>query len=247
MEVMINRIGHKLEGKMKPKHLIINLILSNFIISCTQLEEVSEENVTSKEKIDNETAFLPEAVNEENVVLLEESNKKTILPKKNSSYISGGSFNTISIEQDNKTLVCIKYSGIIKDGVFIDLDTSEVPIIRIQSVGVDPNQLKVCNEFFNTQEYTHTAIFLEDFHYTVNGYVFKNDDTKIFTENGKMIGLDLNDDNKSDYLNTCSSIESEHLSVWDSELKKARLAYAYRRIDADLIETCNDIDYPKDI
>lgn len=66
---------------------------------------------------------------------------------------------------------------------------------------------------------------------------------KFLIENGKIIGLDLNADNKSDYLNTCSSIESEHLSVWVDELKKARLAYASRHIDADLLETCGNIDY----
>lgn len=234
MEVMTNRIGHKLEDKMKLKYVVIKLMLLSLITGCTQLEEVDQEA----------DLLLEEKVNEETAVLLENLNKETIVLKDSESYTIGGSFNTIGIEEDDKTLACINYPEHIKKGVFIDLDTSEVPIIKVQNIEVNPDQINLCNEYFNSQEYTHTAIFSEAFQYTTNGYVFKNEDTKILTKNGKIIGLDLNTDNNSDYLNTCSSIESEHLSIWDNELKEVRLAYAYRRVDADLIETCEDIDYP---
>ncbi|WLG14651.1 hypothetical protein Q6344_04765 [Psychrobacter cibarius] len=231
---MTNRIGHKLEDKMKLKYVVIKLMLLSLITGCTQLEEVDQEA----------DLLLEEKVNEETAVLLENLNKETIVLKDSESYTIGGSFNTIGIEEDDKTLACINYPEHIKKGVFIDLDTSEVPIIKVQNIEVNPDQINLCNEYFNSQEYTHTAIFSEAFQYTTNGYVFKNEDTKILTKNGKIIGLDLNTDNNSDYLNTCSSIESEHLSIWDNELKEVRLAYAYRRVDADLIETCEDIDYP---
>lgn len=234
MEVMTNRIGHKLEDKMKLKYVVIKLMLLSLITGCTQLEEVDQET----------DLLLEEKVNEETAVLLENLNKETIVLKDSESYTIGGSFNTIGIEEDGKTLACINYPEHIKKGVFIDLDTSEVPIIKVQNIKVNPDQINLCNEYFNTQEYTHTAIFSENFKYTINGYVFKNEDTKILTKNGKIIGLDLNADNNSDYLNTCSSIESEHLSIWDNKLKEVRLAYAYRRVDADLIETCEDTDYP---
>ncbi len=243
MEVKTSRIGHKLEDNMKLKYVVVKLLLLSLIIGCTQLEEVDKETITL-EAVDKESdLLLKEEVNEETAVLPENLNKETIVLKDSESYAIGGSFNTIGIEENDKTLACINYPENIKKGFFLDLDTSEVPIIKLQSIEVNPDQINLCNEYFNTQEYTHTAVFSENFQYTVNGYVFKNEDIKIFTENGKMIGLDLNSDNKSDYLNTCSSIESENLSIWDNELKQARLAYAYRRIDADLIETCEDIDY----
>lgn len=244
MEVKTSRIGHKLEDNMKLKYVVVKLLLLSLIIGCTQLEEVDKETITL-EAVDKESdLLLKEEVNEETAVLLENLDKETIVLKDIESYTIGGSFNTIGIEEDDKTLACINYPEDIKEGVFIDLDTSEVPIIKIQSVEVNLDQIKLCSEYFNTQEYTYTAIFSENFQYTINGYVFKNEDTKILTENDKIVGLDLNADNKSDYLNTCSSMESEHLSIWVNELKEARLAYAYRRVDADLIETCEDIDYP---
>lgn len=223
MAVMTNLIGHKLEDRMKLKHIVVKLVLLSLMIGCTQLEEANED-VTE---------------------LLKEISEETIVPKDSKSYVSGGSYNTIGIEQGNKTLACIKYSTTIKKGVLLNLDSSEISIIKIQSIEVNPDQIKLCNEYFNSQEYTHTAIFYEAFQYTTNGYIFDENDIKFFIEKGKIIGLDLNDDNKSDYLNTCSSIESEHLSVWEDEIKKARLAYASRHIDADLLETCGNIDYPE--
>lgn len=235
MEVMTNRIGHKLEDKMKLKYVVIKLMLLSLITGCTQLEEVDQEA----------DLLLEEKVNEETAVLLENLNKETIVLKDSESYTIGGSFNTIGIEEDDKTLACINYPEHIKKGVFIDLDTSEVPIIKVQNIEVNPDQINLCNEYFNSQEYTHTAIFSEAFQYTTNGYIFDKNDIKFLIENGKIIGLDLNADNNSDYLNTCSGIESEHLSVWEDELKKARLAYASRHIDADLLETCGNIDYPE--
>lgn len=223
MAAMTNLIGHKLEDRMKLKYIVVKLVLLSLIIGCTQLEEANED-VTELSK---------------------EISEDIIVPKDSKSYVSGGSYNTIGIEQDNKTLACIKYSTTIKKGVLIDLDSSEIPTIKIQSIEVNPDQIKLCNEYFNSQEYTHTAISSEAFQYTTNGYIFDENDIKFLIENGKIIGLDLNADNKSDYLNTCSSIESEHLSVWEDKLKKARLAYASRHIDADLLETCGNIDYPE--
>ena len=223
MEVKTSYIGHKMEDKMKLRYVVAKLMLLSLIAGCTQLEEANED-----------VAELSKEISEE-----------TIVPKDSKSYVSGGSYNTIGIEQDNKTLACIKYSATIKKGVFLDLDSSGIPIIKIQSIEVNPDQIKLCNEYFNSQEYTYTAIFSEAFQYTTNGYIFDENDIKFFIENGKIIGLDLNADNKSDYLNTCSSIESEHLSVWENELKNARLAYAYRHIEAYLLETCGNIDYPE--
>lgn len=174
-----------------------------------------------------------------------QANEKTIIEKHTNIYLNGGSFNTISLEQGNKTLACIKYPGTINKGIFLDLSTIEEPIIKLQNITTSSDQIKLCNEYFNTEDYNNTAIFLETFEYTTNGYVFDSSNTKLITKNGNLTGLDFNNDNKADYLNTCSSIEAEHLNVWVDEKKNHRLAYAYRYIDADLLETCDNIDYPE--
>lgn len=104
---------------MKLRYVVVKLILLSLITDCTQLEEANED-VTELSK---------------------EISEETTVSKDSKSYVSGGSYNTIGIEQDNKTLACIKYSATIKKGVFLDLDSLEIPIIKIQSIEVNPNKI----------------------------------------------------------------------------------------------------------
>lgn len=175
----------------------------------------------------------------------QENTKKTVNTE-SKNYIRGGSFNTIAFEDGKKTLACIKYSAAISKGIFLNFDDAVKPIIRNATVTANSEQLKLCREYFNSEEYTHTSLFIEPFEYTINGFVFKRGDINLINEGGNKAGIDVNSDNKADYVHTCSSMEAEHLNIWSDKSKNKRLAYANRYIDADLIETCNNNDYPEE-
>ncbi len=65
----------------------------------------------------------------------------------------------------------------------------------------------------------------------------------IYNANQQIIGLDFNNDGKSDSLTFCTSNEGEHFNAWSGQAYTTkRTAYSYRYINAELMSNCKEIE-----
>lgn len=165
---------------------------------------------------------------------------------KNAPYLKGETFSTMGVDNDSKTLFCIESTNRMEEVAIIDNSSFESTKIIAADALHDKKYLNLCEDNFDINIYNNVVIVEDAYEYSTTGYILDAKNIDFMHDEIGGVALDINKDGNADYIETCSSMESEHLNVWDNKGKNTRLMYAYRHIDADLIETCGDIDYPED-
>lgn len=166
--------------------------------------------------------------------------------KQNNDVIIGGTYHSLNDDDNYPNLICINYDKAIKEVTLVGFDIDDVdykskfltlPVLQ------DRQLLEKCNAEASLTESRYIAYLPDVSNFSTSGQAFDATDANEIIKDGQIIGLDFDRNGQQDYLTTCSSMEGEHLNAWQDKTRSKKLAYAYRYIDADLITTCEEIDY----
>lgn len=167
----------------------------------------------------------------------------------NNSVIKGGTYHSLNYDDNYPNLICINYDKAIKEVTLVGFDEGDMNYtLKFLTLPVmqDRQLLEKCNAEASLTESRYIAYLPEDSKFSGYGQAFDAIDANGIINDDKIVGLDFDKDGQQDHLTTCSSIEGEHFNAWHDKIKSKKLAYVYKYIDADLIATCEEIDYEKD-
>lgn len=122
----------------------------------------------------------------------------------------------------------VKKTELVQSEIISKADQNCIEALKRSSIDHDfknfykikiPNNLEVVNHFI-----------------VANKGVFLNDSKSLKT-------LDINNDDKSDYVDMCYSSEGVHFNIWDSQQKLKNLFRDYVYLDFETIDNCSEKDY----
>ena len=160
--------------------------------------------------------------------------------------IMGGTYHSLNDDDDHPNLICINYDEAIKEVTLVGFDIDDVDYkLKFLTLPVlqDRQLLEKCNAEANLTESRYIAYLPDDSNFSTSGQTFDATDANGIIKDSQIIGLDFDKNGQQDYLTTCSSMEGEHLNAWQDKTRNRKLAHSYRYINADLITTCEEIDY----
>lgn len=160
--------------------------------------------------------------------------------------IMGGTYHSLNDDGSHHNLICINYDEAVEEITLVGFDIDDVDYkLKFLNLPVlqDRQLLEKCNTEVNLTESRYIAYLPDDLNFSGYGQVFDANDAKGIIKDGQTIGLDFDGNGQKDYLTICSSMEGEHFNAWQDETKDIKLAYAYRYINANLIATCEEVDY----
>lgn len=178
------------------------------------------------------------------VVTLNNINQNEV--KQNNDVIIGGTYHSLNYDDNYPNLICINYDKAIEKVTLVGFDEDDIDYnlkFLTLSVMQDYKLLEKCNAEASLTESRYIAYLPDDSNFSTSGQVFDATDANGIIKDGQIIGLDFDRNGQQDYLTTCSSMEGEHLNAWQNKTRSRKLAYAYKYINADLITTCEEIDY----
>ncbi len=181
--------------------------------------------------------------------LIQANHTQSESTKNISNVIMGGTYHSLNTDDSYPNLICINYDKHIEEAMLIGFDEDDVSYaLKFLTLPVmqDRQLLEKCNAEATLTESHYIAYLPEGSKFSGYGQAFDADDANSIDKDGQIIGLDFDKDGQPDYLTTCSSMEGEHLNAWHDDTRSKKLAYAYRYINADLISTCEEIDYEDD-
>lgn len=150
--------------------------------------------------------------------------------------IVGGYFDISTIKDD---VLCVSYPENMNKAIIIS-KIDELFYFEQLNIMKTEHLLEYCNTN-KDQFYDYALKSIKK--YNDGGYVFNGEFLKINNIRDNEINITINNNEFIGNITTCTSLEGEHLNVWNKGSMSERLIYAYRYLGLDLTESCQDKEY----
>lgn len=157
--------------------------------------------------------------------------------------VEGGSYVLVDYQKD-LAVACLTDIKPSQASVFIWFDDKNQPRLNERPMILIKGKIPpLCYDGANNVSNLDKAMLVDKATIKENGFILPLKNHQILTKNRQIVGIDLDNDKKADKITQCFSNEGQHLNVWTSAKKNAKLAHAYQYLNMGLEANCTKQEY----